>query len=134
MQPKSSPSVLLNKKGRRTFGAYYTFPDGRQVYMAWRNSSRRRLGIFLQGLPDISTAIRSGKACWAIDEEDLINCRANGIKFVGVLDKATGDKYMTTLDKWFSDSAVYNYSSRGGSLQRYLPLQHFRRQVGKSKV
>jgi hypothetical protein len=124
----------LNKKGRRTFGAYYTFPDGRQVYMAWRNSSRRRLGIFLQGLPDISTAIRSGKACWAIDEEDLINCRANGIKFVGVLDKATGDKYMTTLDKWFSDSAVYNYSSRGGSLQRYLPLQHFRRQVGKSKV
>jgi hypothetical protein len=124
----------LNKKGRRTYGAYYTNADGAQFYMAWRNSAKRHHGIFLQGEPDISTAIRKGKACWAIDEEDLINCRANGIKFVGVLDKGTGDKYMTTLDKFFSEAAVYNYASRGGSLQRYLPLQFFRRQVGKSKI
>lgn len=134
MPRPSSLSVLLNKNGRRTYGAYYTNADGQTFYMAWRNSTKRHHGIFLQGEPDISTAIRKGKACWAIDEADLINCRARGIKFVGILDRGTGDKYMTTIDKWFSDAAVYNYAARGGALQRYLPLQHFRRQVGKSKV
>ncbi len=131
MPRKSSLSVLLHKKGRRTYGAYYTNPDGTRFYMAWRRTKE----IFRYGEKDISTAIRSGKAAWALDEETLIDLRAAGIKFVGVIDRDTGDKYMTVLDLFFNPAAqVMNYAGRGGSLQRYLPLQHFRRQVGKTKI
>lgn len=130
MPRPSSLSVLLNKKGRRTYGAFYTRPDGTRFYMAWRKTKE----IFRSGEPDISTAIRNGKACWAIDEEDLINCRAQGIKFIGIIDRDSGDRYMTVLEAFYSKAAVMNYSTRGGSLQRYLPLQHFRRQVGKAKI
>lgn len=136
MPRKSSCSVLLHKVGKRTYGAYYTTANGTRFYMAWRKSSDRRKGIFQSGEKTISDARRKGVACWALDEDTLINLRASGIKLVGVLDKDTGDKYMTTIDRFFDPAyaAVLNYTSRGGSLQRYLPLQHFRRQVGKAKI
>jgi hypothetical protein len=125
-------SVLLHKKGRRTYGAYYTRKaDGARFYMAFRKTKQ----IFRSGEADISTAIRSGTACWALDEDLLIDLRAAGIKFVGVLDRDTGDKYMTALDMFFNpQAAIMNYTARGGSLQRYLPLKFFRRQVGKAKL
>jgi hypothetical protein len=132
MARKSSILVEPVKKGKRTYGAIYTFPNGMVCYLAWRRTKE----IFRYGEKDISAAIRAGKAAWALDEETLLNLRAKGIKFVGVLDRDTGDKYMTVLDRFFDpkNAAILNYESRGGALQRYLPINQFRRQVGVAKI
>lgn len=132
MPHKSSISIEPLKKGKRTYGAIYTLPSGVRVYMAWRRTKE----IFRYGEASISAAIRAGKAAWALDDETLITLRAQGIKFVGVLDRDTGDKYLTYLDRFFDKSAanILNYEARGGALQRYLPLGQFRRRAGLAKI
>jgi hypothetical protein len=129
---KSSVSIEQLKKGRRTYGAFYTFDDGRRCYMAWRRTKE----IFRYGEKDISAAIRSGKAAWALDEDTLIMLRAQKIRFVGVIDRDTGDKYMTVIERFFDPkfANILNYHHRGGALQRYLPLSNFRRRVGTAKI
>lgn len=128
----SGISIDLVKRGRRTYGAIYTLPDGRQAYLAYRKTKE----IFRSGEKTISDAIRKGIACWAIDEETLLIMRAKGIKYIGVLCRDTGDKYLTALSLFFDPKAIriYNYESRGGALQRYLPLQRFRRRTGSVSV
>ncbi|WLR90880.1 hypothetical protein [Shinella zoogloeoides] len=117
----------LVKKGRRLYGAVYTLPNGSQVYLAYR-----KLGeIFRAGKKSISEAVREGVAAWAIDEETLRERRLEGIKVVGVLCKESDDLWLAPLDKFFDTkfSKVMNYESRGGALQRYLPLKEFKRKT-----
>lgn len=128
MARKSDIRITPVKRGRRHYGAIYDLPSGHRVYLA-----HRRLGeIFRAGEKSIRAAIAARTAAWALDEETLIQMRAQGIKFVGVLVRETGDKFLTELS-WFFDKTrakVMNYERRGGALQRYLPLQYFRRLPG----
>lgn len=78
---------------------------------------------------NISAAVRSGVASWGIEEEALLKMRSLGVKFVGVLCRDTGDKYVTRLDHFFVRENVRNYSTFGGALKRYLPLSFFRASV-----
>lgn len=117
---------VLVKKGRRTYGSIRTYADGRKVYLA----HRKQFEIYRAGRPSISDAMREGVAGWAIDDETLIMVRSRAIPFIGVLVKDTGDKFLTTIDKFFARGPekrwfMHNHSSRGGSLQRVLPLQEF---------
>lgn len=132
MAKKSLIKITPVKKGRRHYGALYDLPSGHRVYLA-----HRRIGeIFRAGEKSIKDALAAGTASWALDEETLIQMRAQGIRFVGVLVRETGDKFVTEL-AWFFDKSrakVMNYERRGGALQRYLPLQHFRRLPGHVRV
>jgi hypothetical protein len=122
MSKKPKPEPI--KRGSRLYGHIYTSPSGRRYYLARRRISE----IFRSGEKDISAAIRKGTACWALDEETLIMMRAKGIKVVGVEVRETEDRYFADL-AWFFDrkrATVLNYASRGGALQRYLPLSEFR--------
>lgn len=120
------------KKGRRTYGAIYTLPDGRVLYLAWRKISE----IFRSGEISISAAIRAGKAAWALDDETLLMLRARKIPFAGVLVRETQDVFLTRTEHFFdkTKAKVMNYSGRGGALQRYLPLAYFMRRPGKIKL
>ena len=132
------------KKGRRTYGAFYPLPSGQVIYLAWRSSAE----VFRAGKISNSEAIREGVAEWAIDYDHLLKCRSMGIKCVGILEyewnlgrsSAKGRKrakvWLTSLDKYLapatSNSVAHrNYTSRGGSMQRYLNFSEFRVREGK---
>jgi hypothetical protein len=127
-----SLKVQKLKKGKRLYGAIYELPDGRRCYLAYRRTDQ----VFRSGEKTISDAVRKGIAAWAIDDEDLYMLRAKGIRFVGVLVRGSGDKYMTTLDNFMdkTKAKILNFESRAGSLQRYLPLEHFRYRQGRVRV
>lgn len=121
----------LVRNGRRIYGAIYELGDRREVYLAWRKHEE----IYRSGKKSISDAIADNTACWAIDEDTLIRLRTEGVYLVGVAVKETGDIYLTSL--WtFLDrtrAKVLNYESRGGALQRYLPISEFRVLWGKTR-
>lgn len=106
--------------------------DGREVYLAWRKTKE----IFRGGEKSLSDAIAKGKAAWAIDEDTLIERRLEGIEFVGVWNVETNDKFIAPLAYFYDNTKakVFNYENRGGALQRYLPLEHFRISLGRSRV
>ncbi len=123
--PKSYTEEIV-KKGRRTYGSIRTYDDGRRVYLAWR----KQFEIYRAGRASLSDAMREGKAGWAIDEETLLLVRSRCIPFLGVLVIDTGDKYLTTLEKFYARGAdkrwfMQDHTSRGGSLQRVMPLGEF---------
>lgn len=120
------------RKGRRIYGATYKLPSGAVIYMAWRKTK----DIFRGGENVLSSAITKGKACWAIDEETLRERRREGIKYIGVWMVDTDDRYLAPIDYFFDSkrSSILDYGSRGGALQRYLPLEHFRVSHGKTKI
>ena len=113
------------KKGRRLYGSVYTLPSGTKIYVAYRKISE----IFRGGKKTISEAVREGCASWAIDEDTLRERRTEGISIIGVMCKDDDSLWLAPLDKFFdpSNARIMNYESRGGALQRYLPLTEFKR-------
>jgi hypothetical protein len=105
-------------------------PDGKRIYLAYRRLDQ----IYRFGESSISDAIRSRKAAWAIDDETLLQMRAQGVRYVGVLCRDNRDIWLTTIDQFFGKATVLNYAGRGGALQRYLPLTHFKRRAGAVKL
>ena len=120
------------KKGRRLYGGFYVFEDGRKIYLAYRKYG----DIYRGGKSSISEAMRDGVASWAIDTETVMEVRARGIKAIGVIIRDTGEIYLARLSDFLdSDKArVMNYAKRGGSMQRYLPLEYFRKKEGIIKL
>lgn len=125
-------SVSLIKKGRRKYGGIYTLPSGTKVYLAYRNLRE----IYRSGKTTISEAVRDGSACWAIDEEHIQQMRLAGVPYIGVLVRDTRDIYLTRLTSYLDRSKIkfHNYSTRGGSHQRLLPLEHFKVRLGRSRL
>lgn len=84
----------------------------------------------------ISEAVRNGVAAWAIDEETLGRMRSKGIKYVAVQVKEFGDVYVTKLENFYnrSLSKFLDFSKRGGTQQRYLPLQYFHHIPNTAKI
>jgi hypothetical protein len=129
---KSDICVRLIKRGNRKYGAVYTTPDGRQAYFAFRRHEQ----MFRNGEKTLSDAQRKGVATWALDDEALVNLRREGVRMVGVLERDTGDKYLTDIRNYFDPSKfkMLNYTGRGGSLQRHVPVTAFARSFGKVKI
>ena len=126
---KTKIKVTPVKVGRRVYGGICQLSDGTEVYLAYRSVAE----IYRSGEKSIAEAIRKGTACWAIDETTLNQMRSRKIRFVGVLLKDTGDRFLTPIENFFdaAKAKVLNYSRRGGSLQRFLPLHEFTRRAGK---
>ncbi|UBM12714.1 hypothetical protein [Cupriavidus metallidurans] len=115
------------KKKRRNYGAIYTREsDGERIYLAWRKHNE----IYRCGHDSISDAMRAGKAGWAIDDETLLNLRATGIRFMGVLMRESQEAWITRLETFMLRGPgrlwyFHDHTARGGTPQRVLPLQHF---------
>ena len=125
-------SERLIKRGKRIYGAIYKLADGREVYMAWRKNAE----IFRAGDKSLSGAIARDVAAWAIDDETLIRLRVEGVSLVGVMVKDTGDLYIAALADFLDStkSKIMNYETRGGALQRYLPLRFFGFKTGAAII
>lgn len=128
---KTKP-LRQHKKGSRLYGAYYAGADDQEIYVAYR----RHKDIFRSGHSTIHAAHDAGEACWALDEETLLNLRRQGVRFVGVLEKESGDLWLTGVDRFMdrTKARMCNHMGRGGVLQRYLPLTHFQIKRGKIKL
>ncbi len=113
------------KKGKRFYGWWLkNTVSGVTIYVARRFHKE----IFRSGELSISEASRKGVACWAIDCDTLQMAKIKGVKFVGVKVRDQDTIYLTTIDEFYNpvNMKVKNYTSRGGALQRYLPLDSFR--------
>ncbi|SER28521.1 hypothetical protein SAMN05216548_114101 [Faunimonas pinastri] len=97
--------------------------DGKRCFLAYRKTS----DIQRAGERDISSAVRKGTAAWAIDDDTLLTIRAQGIRYVGVLCKDTGDKWLTVIDRFYEHATVNRWG-------RCLPLSHFRMIAGSIRL
>lgn len=113
------------KVKRRLYGAYWTLESGKRLYVAYRS----RKEIFRSGHSSLLSAIRHGEACWALDVDTIKDIEARGVSFVGVLVKETQELYLTTVEQFKDKSAILNYESSGGAIQRYVPLQFFKKKA-----
>lgn len=130
---KNARKIERIKEGGRHFGHIYQRTDTLEFFYL---ADRRTGEIFRSGEKSIGAAIRAGNACWAIDLDTLMKLRSRRIRFCGVRVKESKDVYLTGTDRFFdrARSTVQNYSSRGGALQSYLPLEHFQRKPGKIRI
>lgn len=108
------------RNGRRVYGGIYELSSGKEVYIAFRKQAE----MFRGGEKTLAEAIQKGKASWAVDNDTLIRLRTEGVYYVGIQTKETGDIYIATLAD-FNAAPMLNYAQRGGALQRYLPLDKF---------
>lgn len=119
MSFKRSKAKRTIRNGRRIYGGVFDL-NGKEIYLAYRKIGE----MFRGGEKTLSDAIINDKASWAIDNDTLIRLRTEGVYYVGVLVKETDDIYITTLGEYLK-APVMNFTSRGGALQRYLPLDRF---------
>lgn len=112
-------------KRRILYGWICTLDTGEKIYLA----KRKHAEIFRSGRTSISEAMAEHAASWAIDEIMLFNLRAKGVTKIGVRVIDTGDLYLTDLATYFDRKKFklrdYTGVGRGGSRQRYVPLEHF---------
>jgi hypothetical protein len=113
----SQIKVEKYRKGRSR-GAIYTVPSGRCFL-----SHTKLAYIFCAGEPSISAAVRKGTACWSIDEETLLNMRAKGIEFIGVLCQENKDIFLTRTAHFLRPRPRPSSTRRGRPDRRYLPHQ-----------
>ncbi|SCW95809.1 hypothetical protein [Ancylobacter rudongensis] len=111
------------KRGRIVIGMVYKLKDGREVYLARRSQKH----LFRNGEKTFSDALAMGKAAWAIDDDTLLRLRSEGVDWVGIYVTDSREFYLTTMAHYQDTriAKVLNYEARGGSLQRYLPTEHF---------
>lgn len=123
LKKKAKRLVKGGRTGRRLYGGIFELSNGRQVYLAFRH----RREIFRSGEKNISEACDKGIACWAIDYDTLLEMRREQVMLIGVYVRDDDEIYLTHYDNFFDETkaTVMNYDARGGSLQKYLPLQHF---------
>ena len=130
----SETEVRGSGKRKILYGWMAELDNGERLYIA----RRKHREIFRSGKQSISGAMQEEIAAWAIDELLLVNLRAKKVKFIGVRVIDKGDFYLTKLETFF-DRAKYklmDYSGvgRGGSRQRYVPLQHFLLKKGRVEL
>jgi hypothetical protein len=128
---RRNTSVSFHKRGNRKVGETHTLADGRQLYFVYRNLWQ----VFRFEEKDISAAVRSGRAGWAVSEEDLINCSAKGIVAIGILVRENGDRYLTSIERFNSErSTSVEVGKMHRIRQRYLPMTEFRKSAGIVKI
>lgn len=119
--------VKEHKVGKRKYGYFIEQENGLKIYLA-----RRSLGqIWREKELSLSEAVRSGKARWAIDVNTLAEAKRWGCTVIGVRDRVLGRYYFTSITNFYNPkhAKLIDYSSKGGGLQRTLPITAFK-QIG----
>src|SRR5438105_1223949 len=133
------PAILSEtevRSGKRSllYGWMCELDTGDKLYLAKRKWAQ----VFRGGKQSISGAMTEEVASWAIDELLLVNLRAKKVKFIGVRVVDTGSLYLTRLETFFDRTKYrirdYTGVGRGGSRQRYVPLQHFLLNKGRVEL
>jgi hypothetical protein len=107
-------------------------PSGKSVYVAYRRHNE----IWRAFRHSVNQAMLDDKACWAIDDDTLYQRRKEGCEVICVLDKDNDALYIAHLE-WFYDRSKahrHNFDDRGGALQRYLLIKHFKKLQGQAVI
>lgn len=99
----------------RMYGWWHYLDSGRACYVASRKSRE----------------VYQKKNAWCIDVATLAECRARGIKVLGIKTTGkTGKLYLTFVEDFFTDP--HSFAHWGTTRQRGLPLIRFRHHPGKA--
>lgn len=109
------------RKGRAIYGGYYEI-NAREMYLAWRHEDQ----LFRNGRGSVTEALHDGVAEWAMDNDTLLELSMDGIEIVGVVVRDKGTLYLTTVETFRNKGVFRDYSDRGGAIQLYLNIEHFR--------
>lgn len=120
------------KRSGRVIGHGCALSNGDLVYIArrWRGE------IWCGGEPSISAAMHLGKDGWALDHDHVLELRLKKVKWVMIVERERGGyRYLTPLETFLNPAThdMKNYRARGGELQHYVNMKHFRIIPGKSK-
>ena len=126
---KSSKIKVEKFRRGRNRGAVYTVSSGERCYLAHTKLTY----IFCSGEKTISDAVRKGTACWSFDEEVLMNMRAKGIRFIGVLCQENSDIFLAHTEAFFDRTRTVRHIKANPN-RRYLPLTEFRRRPGRVRL
>jgi hypothetical protein len=112
-------------KGKRLYGAFFQLSKA-PVYVAFRRPAdlfKGTRGKFIT----LTQAMQDDTAAWAIDESTLRLAKSKGCTHIGVWIKKLGWVFLTPIENYQDRTKAFsrNYSSKGGELQRYLPLRYF---------
>lgn len=122
MKATESYTVEDFKRGKRIIGVFVSFESGQKLYLAYKTHKQ----IFRASRKTISDAKDEGVACWAFEVDTLMEVRARGVKYVGVIVRNTREIYLTDYENLYNPHKVKIFNNTGMP-RRYLPLQYFRR-------
>tara|TARA_R110002074_G_scaffold86408_1_gene190797 strand:- start:3120 stop:3503 length:384 start_codon:yes stop_codon:yes gene_type:complete len=113
-----------HKKGNRLYGYFFEQDNGVKIYLAIRTERQ----LYTNRVGSVSKAIRQDDAGWAIDTSTLALAKRRGVTVIGVKSKNTGRYYFATLEAYFTPTKtkLIDWTERGGSIQRMLPLSEFK--------
>lgn len=119
--------MRIHKSGKRRLGAFFDASFG-SCYLAFRRPKDIFRGdIGREKKRSASQSLIEGDAMWAIDIATLMEARRCGVQVILVLMRPQRIVYYAPIES-FLDPMKYrahNYSLKGGSDQRYLPIKHF---------
>lgn len=133
VETNSRYMVEQHREGRKLYGGFVQFHDGRKCYLAYRSQNE----IFMSDRKNLSQALKEHVAYWCIDLTTLGNVERRGIEFIGVVDRLSKDIYLTRTSTFFdtTTSEIHNYAGRGGgTLQRRVNLDWFKVRRGRTKL
>lgn len=115
--------IQEHRKGKRLYGYFITQDNGVKVYVAVRKHS----DIYRARDGSLSSALREGTAGWALDVETLMMARRRGCAYIVVFVRRRKDLWVCRMADFLNTakSQLVDWSGRGGSSQRMLPLQYF---------
>ena len=101
--------VELHRVDMKVYGAWYTWPDGKGIYLAHRTPSQ----------------VYRKKTAWCLDRTTLEATIDRGIKYAGVAVRNRGkvEYYLTPVADFFGPHSFLNFDNPA---QRGLPLSKFR--------
>lgn len=116
----------LVKKGKRVYGAFVKTTHS-SIYCAFRKPRDIYLDNKRGEFKSIAKGIEDGSAAWAIDETHLREAKRRGCNYIAVWVKSLKWIFITPIETFFDPHTYYcrNFSSRGGSQQRYVSIKHF---------
>lgn len=121
-------TVEVHKKGRRKLGAFYIWPDGRRVYLAWLTLN----SMFTRGEKSLSAALLSGKACWGLSRDDVTLARLKRCVAMGVRVKDNGDIFLASMKVVIDPKSAVLIE--GFPNRKHIPVKLFHKKAGRVRL
>lgn len=117
------------KVGRSKVGVLYTYPDGRKAFIAERGLR----DIYKAKFAFVSHAMEQEQAMLSLETITISRLSRLKVDAVGFRMRETGDIYLARFADFKRDGRVVSRRTRLGSPLLSLPIQRFRKRVGKTK-
>lgn len=115
------------KKGRRLIGVVFSFPNGHKVFAIRRKVKH----CYRAGMKSVSEAMRAEVAAWSFESELITKALNTGASYICVVVDGAQECYYTDIRNFQPE---YGVVQTIGGVYKRIPLQHWRRYIGKIKI